>query len=1057
MSAAPRGLGEIALQCLHALRAGDILYLADDEQQAEALAAALAALAPSDEVVFLPSSDTLPGDSAPASPANVGRRLSALRRLRRLAQESGRPNLATIMSGEAAARLYADPASFDAVPPLLRTGDAIDAEGFATEMEGLGYVVDDRVDEPGEVAVRGDVIDLFPSDAGLPARIDVAEGRIAGIRRYDPVTQLTEEPCETLEIGRASEPETAAAGIILEHLSPGRLLRSANAEDRRKRFLRLAAEAAAKGKLDAVSETAWVKGLATWAAEPADDNDIAPLPRFVEQRSPLRALERFAAPLLRDGRRLLLVGSERDVRFLRPKLAKALKAPVETVDGLAALEAMAPGSIAACVAPIDRGAVDDVVVMVAAADLLGSRAVLGKTEEASAVVLARTGGDIRAGDIVVHEDHGVAKVIGLEPAPGSRAGHIEGATGSDAGSETIALEHADGDRRLVPVREAGRIWRYGADDAAVRLDRLDGSSWAKRRASIDAGIAASARALMELAQERGRLEAPMLEPDPALYERFVATFPFNETADQARAIQAVRDDLASGRPMDRLVIGDVGYGKTEVALRAAALAALAGFQVIVAAPTTVLVRQHLQTFERRFKDSGIGIGALSRLSSAAEKKAVKAGLADGTIGIVVGTGAVLGKDVRYAKLGLVVIDEEQRFGVADKTRLRGRPDVHLLAMSATPIPRTLHRAMIGLQQISVIATPPARRQPIRTSLSKLDDGMIRTALLRERARGGQSFVVVPRIEDLAPFSARLRRIVPDLALLEAHGKMPAAEIDETMVRFADGDGDVLLATNIIEAGLDVPRANTMIVWRADRFGLAQLHQLRGRVGRGNRRGQIILLTEEGEIAERTMKRLRTLATYDRLGAGFEISAADLDQRGAGDPLAETQAGHMKLVGIDLYHHLFEAALKQARGEDPGLWLPDLNLSHAGALPAEWIPDADIRIGLYVRLARISEERELDAFEEELADRFGALPAAAEHLIEAARIGILAREARIARIDAGPAAIALTPRDRRAALPRDLGLVAKDGRWILRERTEEETRTARVIALLEDLPASGARA
>lgn len=1038
MTSRQRGLGEITLQLMQALASGDLLYLADNEQEAEAAAAALVALEPNFPVVFLPSSDTLPGDRAPASPANIGRRVSALRRLRDLHRDADRGHLALIMSGEAAARLYAEPAAFDAAPPLLRKGDTISTDSFAAEMEALGYVSDDRVDEPGEVAVRGDVIDIFPADAGLPARIDIADGSIAGIRRYDPATQLTEEPCEVLEIGRAVEPEVARTTTILAHLRPGRVLRSPKAEERRKRFVRLASEAAGEGPVDAVPEDVWAAELAAWALGSCDPAEAEPVPRFAEQRSPLRSLKRFAAPLLQDGRQLLLVGSERDVRFLRPKLAKLLGAPIATINAVSALETLPPGSVAALFAPIDRGAADERLVMIAAADLLGSRAMTDEAPEAISAGLARSSGDIRAGDIVVHEDHGVAKVVGLEPAPGDPVG------------EVIALEYGGGDRRLVPAREAGRIWRYGADDDAIRLDKLDGSSWQKRRASVDEAVAAGARGLLALAEQRSQLAAPMIDPDPALYERFVATFPFNETADQARAFQAVRDDLASGRPMDRLIIGDVGYGKTEVALRAAALAALAGHQVVVAAPTTVLVLQHLQTFVRRFAGTEIRVGALSRLSSAAEKKAIKAGLADGSLDIVIGTGAVMAKDVRYARLGLVVIDEEQRFGTADKARLRGRPDIHLLAMSATPIPRTLHRAMIGLQQISVIATPPARRQPIRTSLASLDEGMIRTALLRERSRGGQSFVVVPRIEDLAPFSERLRRIVPDLELIEAHGKLPAAEIDQAMVRFAEGAGDVLLATNIIEAGLDVPRANTMIVWRADRFGLAQLHQLRGRVGRGNRRGQIILLTEGEAIADRTMKRLRTLATFDRLGAGFDISAADLDQRGGGDPLSDQQAGHMKLIGVDLYQHLFEAALRQARGEDPELWLPDINLGDAGALPSDWIPDSDIRLGLYVRLARITDEADLEAFEEELVDRFGALPPAAENLLASARIAILARAAGICRIDAGPAAVALTPRDERAKPPTKLSLTSKDGRWLLRERTDGTARAARVAELLDDI-------
>lgn len=1038
MRAAPNS-GEIILALAEELTSGDLLFLADDDQQAEVVAMALAALMPTHHVVFLPSSDTLPGDSAPASPANIGQRVAALRALRQLNRDAERSSLATIMSGEAAARLYADPSAFDAAPPVLHEGQEIDTAVFAAQMEAIGYYPDDRVDEPGEIAVRGSVIDIYPADAGLPARIDVTQGHISSIRQYDPVTQLSEETLNSLAIGRAAEPTSAAEVTILRHLPPSRIYMSEQANIRRERFIRLAREAASasRDEIDAAEAYLWQRDLAAWSLGSLSFPQTTPVPRFAEQRAPLSALKQFASPHMRESKRLLLVGCERDIRFLRNKLEKTFQTEVTAIDALDTIRQLPAGANAALVAPIDQGAICGDIVMIAAADLLGSRALIGQSQQSSGG-LPIGSRDAQIDDLVVHEEHGIARVMGLEAAS------------EDDSSELIALEYAGGNRRLVPVHEAARLWRYGADKDAVKLDKLDGSSWGKRRKAIDEALAASARELLRLARQREKLEAPVIEPDSAGYERFVGTFPFNETADQARAIQAVRDDLASGRPMDRLIIGDVGYGKTEVALRAAALTALAGYQVIVAAPTTVLVRQHLQTFQRRFAGLNIEVAGLSRLSSSAEKKATKTGLADGTISIVIGTAAIMGKDIHCANLGLVVIDEEQRFGTADKKKFRGRSDVHLLAMSATPIPRTLHRAMIGLQQMSVIATPPARRQAIRTSVVDPDDATIRTALMRERTKGGQSFVVVPRIEDLGPLSDRLARIVPDLEIIAAHGKMPAAEIDEAMVRFGDGFGDVLLATNIIEAGLDVPRANTMLIWRADCFGLAQLHQLRGRVGRGTRRGQVFLLTESGKIGEQTIKRLRTLATYDHLGSGFEISAADLDQRGAGDLLADAQAGHMKLIGVDLYQHLFEAALKQARGEDPGLWVPDLNLGEAGSLPPDWIPDANIRLGLYIRLSRLSEGYEIEALEEELVDRFGPLPRSAERLIEAARIAILARMAGIERIDAGPAAIALTPRCKERKLPGPLDLSSKDGRWILREQTADDTRVERVSALLESL-------
>ena len=734
-------------------------------------------------------------------------------------------------------------------------------------------------------------------------------------------------------------------------------------------------------------------------------------------------------------------GSKRDLRFLRARVAKRLRRDFIDAAAWDDLRALTPGELAMIETPIEAGFVDDRFIFMAAADLLGSRALLVDKAGGGTTLLSLGIGEVRVGDVVVHEDHGIGRVLGLEPAPLAQG---------DAG-ETIALEYAGGARRLVPTVDADRLWRYGADADAVALDKLDGSSWAKRRGDIDAAIAESARGLTELAVAREKLTAPVLDPDPAAYERFAGGFAFNETADQTRAIAAVRDDLARGMPMDRLIVGDVGYGKTEVALRAAAIAALAGHQVIVAAPTTVLVRQHLESFRRRFADTDIVVAGLSRLSTAADKKAAKAGLADGSIHIVVGTGAVMAKGVGYAKLGLVVIDEEQRFGAVDKARLRGSPEVHLLTLSATPIPRTLQMALVGLQQISIIATPPARRQPIRTSLDRYDDTRIRTALTREKGRGGQSFVVVPRIEDMAKLAEKLRRVVPDLALVEAHGKMPAAEIDEVMVGFAEGRGDVLLATNIIEAGLDVPRANTMIVWRADRFGLAQLHQLRGRVGRGNRRGQVILLTQDEDgIAERTLKRLRTLATFDRLGAGFDISAQDLDMRGAGDLLGDSQAGHTKLIGVDLYQHLLSAALRKARGEEVERWTPELHSGATGGLPEGWIPAIDLRLSLYVRLARIDDEGGLEAFEEELIDRFGPLPPAVETLIAHATIRLAARALRLARIDAGAAAIALTPRRDFAGDVARAGLIEKDGRLLLIEATEDADRLDRTRSLLETL-------
>ena len=1028
--------GAMAARAAELLETGDVLLILSDEQRAQAVAAALVAAAPDARVVHLPSSDALPGDASPASPGNTGQRVAALRAV--FCARKAEARVALVTTAEAAASLHPPPSAYDVAPPIVGVGEGLDADTFAATLAEIGYVADERVDEPGEMAVRGQVIDVFPADAGQPARIELVEGRVAAIRAYDPATQLSDGEIDRLQVGRIAEPPLGEDAVTLfDHLPDAAVLQDPDAPKRRDRHVALARDVKAR----VADAKRWAGALA--GREPETVAAGEPIPRFVESRNPQRAFSRFARPLLDAGERLLLVGAPRDLRFLAARAGKALGREMEAVESWAAARAAAPGALVSLAMPADRGWRAEGLTVIAAADLIGSRAALD-TGGAAADPFAMQASELRVGDVVVHEDFGIAVVDGLESVDASD-GH---------GGEAIALRYAGDDRRLVPVAEADRIWRYGADADAVTLDKLDGSSWQKRRGEIDAAIAESARELTRLAAERDAREAAVLEPDATAYERFAAGFPFTETADQARAIAAVRSDLASGKPMDRLVIGDVGYGKTEVALRAAAMAALAGHQVAVAAPTTVLVRQHLETFRRRFEGTGVEVAGLSRLSSAAEKKRVKAGLADGSIRVVIGTGAVAAKGVDYASLALVVIDEEQRFGAADKAKLRalGGEGTHVLALSATPIPRTLQTALVGLQQLSIIATPPARRQPIRTAIGEWDEATVRTALRREKARRGQSFVVVSRIEDMAPMAERLRKLAPELRLVEAHGKMPVGDIDAAMVDFANGEGDVLLATNIIEAGLDVPRANTMIVWRADRFGLSQLHQLRGRVGRGGRRGQVLLLTDpEHPIAERTVRRLKTLEAFDRLGAGFAIAARDLDMRGAGDLIGDAQAGHMKLIGVDLYQFLLAQALRAARGEAVERWTPELNLGVSGALPAEWIPDPEIRVTLYARLARIEDQAGLDGFADELEDRFGAAPPEARALIDVAAVRLAAHDAKIARIDAGPAAVALTPRPDFAADAAAAGLAEKNGRLLLAERIEDAgERLERVRALLDAL-------
>ena len=562
----------------------------------------------------------------------------------------------------------------------------------------------------------------------------------------------------------------------------------------------------------------------------------------------------------------------------------------------------------------------------------------------------------------------------------------------------------------MPVQETASLWRYGADSEGVALDKADGSSWQARRDRILRDISETASRLVALARERERISAPKIVAPVAEYERFASGFRFRTTPDQARAIEDVLRDLASGRPMDRLICGDVGYGKTEVALRAAAAAAFAGKQVALAAPTTVLVRQHVETFRNRFAPFGIEIGHLSRFAKPAEAREVKRRLADGSLRIVVGTHAIAARGVSLKDLGLLIIDEEQRFGSADKTKLAALGHgAHVLTLTATPIPRTLGMANVGLRNLSVIATPPARRVPVKTIVRPFDDVSVTQALRMERRRGGQSFFVCPRIEDIAPMERRLRQIVPGLGLRVVHGKMPADEIDETMVDFAAGKGDVLLTTNIIESGLDLPRANTIIVWRPDRFGLAQLHQLRGRVGRGNARAFAYFLTDaESEPTAASEKRLQTLRELSRAGAGFQISDRDLDLRGAGDLIGEKQAGHLKLIGPALYRQWLERAVSDVRGaralDDA---LPQLHIDRSLLLPSAYVADPATRLEIYTRLFKSASVTELDELESEVEERFGTPPDEVAELFSASRITLDCKRLGVAEIDAGPRAIALT--------------------------------------------------
>jgi transcription-repair coupling factor (superfamily II helicase) len=559
----------------------------------------------------------------------------------------------------------------------------------------------------------------------------------------------------------------------------------------------------------------------------------------------------------------------------------------------------------------------------------------------------------------------------------------------------------------LPVENIELLSRYGSDETGAELDRLGGAAWQSRKARLKKRLREIASELIKVAALRQLREAPVVQKPEGAWEEFVARFPYDETEDQAASIDAVIEDLAAGKPMDRLVCGDVGFGKTEVALRAAFVAAMAGLQVAVVVPTTLLARQHYKTFAARFQGLPIKIGRASRLVPAKELAEVRSGLKDGTLDIVVGTHAVLSKTISFARLGLLIIDEEQHFGVGHKERLKQlKEDVHVLTLTATPIPRTLQLALSGVRELSLITTPPVDRLAVRTYISPVDPVILREALRRERHRGGQSFYVVPRIADLDDVAEFLAEHTPELKVARAHGQIAPTELEDIMTAFYEGEYDVLLSTAIIESGLDIPRANTLIVHRADMFGLAALYQLRGRVGRSKTRAYAYFTTPVGQhLTDGAVKRLKVLQSLDQLGAGFSLASHDLDIRGAGNLLGDEQSGHIREVGFELYQSMLEETIEALKGGDIEVmsdqWSPQIQLGMPVLLPETYIADLQVRLGLYRRLSGLVTREAIDQFAAELLDRFGPLPDEAEALLDVMELKALCRRAGVGQLDAGP--------------------------------------------------------
>ena len=1067
-----RGAQPLVMADLARASSGRAVFIAPDDAAMRGVVDAATFFAPELEVIEFPAWDSLPYDRASPALSISAKRLAALHRL-----QAGKAKAQLVVTtANAVLQRVLTPFRIRESVREFKLGAEIGRESLGALLQRQGYGRTDTVIDKGEYAVRGSIVDIFPSGMDEALRLDFFGDELESLRTFDPNTQMSTGRLDSHLLLPASEAlldddsikrfrsryremfgANATQDPLYEAVSEGRRLAGmehwlplfedklatlfdhlgkddlvvidqaalAAADERVKDISdyhdqRKAITGQAKGNYrplapDALylSDTEFREALAAAPAhratafdEPESDGVVGFGFRSGRDFAPERArgdnvypvLAEHLAKLAKDGKRPLLAAYSKGSRSRIASILEEAGTPVQLAETWQeALGLSAKGKPAAMILPVEASFANNEMELLTEQDILGDRLVRRKKKRKDADAFLAELQALSVGDLIVHTEHGIGKYLGLEPIAVGKSKH-----------DCVQLEYKGGDKLFIPVENIDVLSRYGSSEEAVMLDRLGGEAWQKRRARLKERIREIAGELMQVAAQRALKKAPVLEVEDGSYNQFLDRFPWEETDDQERAIEDVLRDLESGKPMDRLVCGDVGFGKTEVALRAAFVAAMNGQQVAVVAPTTLLARQHFENFSNRFKGFPLKVGRLSRLVSAKEMKETREGLESGQVDIVVGTHAILSKQTKFKELGLVIVDEEQRFGVTHKEKLKQlRADVHMLTLTATPIPRTLQMAMTGLRELSTIQTPPVDRLAVRTYVMEWDDMVMREALLREHHRGGQSFIVVPRISDMEQISDWLHENVPEVKFVAAHGQMSAGEIEERMSAFYEGKYEVLLATTIVESGLDLPSANTIIIHRADIFGLAQLYQLRGRVGRSKLRAYAYLTygadTQLSEVAE---KRLKVLGDLDSLGAGFQLASHDLDIRGAGNLLGDEQSGHIREVGFELYQSMLEDAILAAKAGDMGLEAkservsPQITVDAPIMIPEDYVPDLAVRMALYRRLNDASDKAEIEALAAEMIDRFGDLPAATANLVRLIEIKHQAIEANIAKIDVG---------------------------------------------------------
>jgi len=1040
------------------------LLLTADSQSAERLQEELAFFAPELPVLHFPDWETLPYDLFSPHQDIVSQRIATLYQLPELSHGVLVVPITTALHRLAPKRFLLGSSL------VLDVGQKLDVEQMRLRLEAAGYRCVDTVYEHGEFAVRGALIDLFPMGSALPYRIDLFDDEIETLRTFDPENQRSIDMVESIRLLPAREfplKKEAVTGFrarfrerfdvdfrrcpIYQDLSTG--ITPAGIEYYLPLFYEETAtlfdylpedsQVFSLPGIEQAAEQFWndvrnryeerrvdperpllppaelfmpvedcFARLKLWPRVVASQQDVEPgigRERFPAQPLPELAIESKASEPLGKLRqfldgfpgRVLFTAESAGRREVLLELLARLKLRPQEVEGWGGFLA-SEERLAIAIAPLDEGLLLDEVALVAESPLFGQRVMQRRRREKS-----RDGGDnviknlteLREGAPVVHIDHGVGRYQGLVTL------EIEGQA-----QEFLLLQYADEAKLYVPVASLHLIARYtGSDDALAPLHKLGSETWQKAKRKAAEQVRDVAAELLDIYARRAARQGYAFKDPQVDYETFAAGFPFEETPDQQAAIDAVREDLLSAKPMDRLVCGDVGFGKTEVAMRAAFIAVHGGKQVAVLVPTTLLAQQHYNSFRDRFADWPVRVEVMSRFKSAKEVQNAITELADGKIDILIGTHKLLQDDVKFSNLGLVIIDEEHRFGVRQKEQLKAlRSEVDILTLTATPIPRTLNMSIAGMRDLSIIATPPARRLSVRTFVMEANNPTIKEALLRELLRGGQVYYLHNDVKTIEKCAADLQTLVPEARIAIGHGQMRERDLEQVMSDFYHKRFNVLVASTIIETGIDVPSANTIIIERADKFGLAQLHQLRGRVGRSHHQAYAYLLTPPRKaMTDDAQKRLEAIANAQDLGAGFVLATHDLEIRGAGELLGEGQSGQIQAVGFTLYMEMLERAVKAIRkGEQPNLEQPlgggpEINLRLPALIPEDYLPDVHARLILYKRIANAADEDGLKELQVEMIDRFGLLPEPTKNLVRLTLLKLQAEKLGITKIDAGP--------------------------------------------------------